>query len=224
MAKQLTLNIDMDGVIYDMVGPLVAIARYKQAQELFDFDEAAISTNVDDWDIAAAWGMRSKTQFWKFFYWAVEEGLFFNGRPIDGSIDAIGNFVAAGHRVRIVTAKRFNERLVTRKAQKDCLDWLNIYAAGWVNKVEIAFTSNKQGYEADVIVDDKPSLAWVQTGEHTPGVAKANVLFDHTWNQGVDAMPVGMFPCIPHLYRAENWEQVEYLVGRLSQGGTYTYR
>lgn len=207
--KQLTINIDMDGVIYDMLTPLANLAHSKAAQDLFDFDDAAISTDVAKWDIADSWGMKSKTQFWKFFYWAVDEGLFFYGPPIEGSIETIGSFVKAGHRVRIVTSKQFNDSAVTRKAQSDVIDWLAVYAPEWAHKVEVAFAGNKQGYEADLIIDDKPTLAWAQEG-------KVNVLFDHTWNQEVDAAPVGMYPTAPLLYRAESWVQVKYLADRMA--------
>ncbi len=214
--QKLTLNIDMDGVIYGMMGELRRLAQTSTAQDLFDFSGTDLTTQPDSWDISKAWGMKSKSQFWKFFYAAVEQGLFLNGQPIEGSIEAITNFVKLKHRVRIITSKQFGDPLVTRQAQTDVVEWLATNAPEWSNKVEVAFTSNKQGYDADIIVDDKPTLSWTQYG-------KVNVLFDHTWNRDVNANPVGMYPMQPHLYRADNWQQVEYLVSRVASKG-HTYR
>lgn len=207
--SKLTINIDMDGVIYDMMSELARLADTKTAQQLFDFDGTNRTTTPDTWDISKAWGMKSKSQFWKFFYEAVGQGLFLNGQPIDGAIETIGQFVKKGHRVRIVTSKMFSDTMVARQSQIDVIEWLSNVAPDWSYKVETCFTSNKQGYEADVIIDDKPTLAWAQEG-------KINVLFDHTWNQDINANPVGAFPMEPRLYRAKDWDQVAYLVARAS--------
>jgi len=207
--SKLTINIDMDGVIYDMMSELARLADTKTAQQLFDFDGTNRTITPDTWDISKAWGMKSKSQFWKFFYEAVGQGLFLNGQPIDGAIETIGQFVKKGHRVRIVTSKMFSDTMVARQSQIDVIEWLSNVAPDWSYKVETCFTSNKQGYEADVIIDDKPTLAWAQEG-------KINVLFDHTWNQEINANPVGVFPMEPQLYRARGWDQVAYLVARAS--------
>jgi 5'(3')-deoxyribonucleotidase len=207
--NKLTINVDMDGVIYDMMSELAVLANSQYAQEHYDFGENELTVRPETWDIAAAWGMPSKGEFWRFFYWAVDHGLFVNGKPIHNAIEIVGNLVQAKHRVRIVTSKRFSDAEVTKTAQEDVIKWLYNNAPEWSHKVEVAFTGNKQGYDADIIIDDKPTLAWTQLG-------KVNILFDHTWNQDVNSNPVGMFPMQPHLYRAMSWEQVEYLVGRAS--------
>ena len=71
--------------------------------------------------------------------------------------------------------------------------WLESYEL--IDKIELAFAHNKQGYEADVIIDDKPTLAWAQKG-------KTNLLFTQPWN-------VDIVPNLQNgITRVDSWDQI----------------
>ena len=210
--KKLTINVDMDGVIYSMMPALVDIAQRESVRTFMRNEGYPLPDKLDpfvsQWEIWESWGIPKKA-FWKLFYLAIDEGLFALGDAVPGSVEAVSRLVKDGHRVRIVTSKNFAGRDEALKAQTDVLLWLNKHAP-WAHKVEIAFSTNKQGYEADVIIDDKPTLAWKQKD-------RINVLFDQRWNEWVDAPGIGCWPLEgDRAYRAMNWEEVEYLIARIA--------
>lgn len=63
------------------------------------------------------------------------------------------------------------------RAQKQTLTWL--YTHGLLGIVEVAFATDKQGYTADVVIDDKPTLAWALPDA-------LNILFDQPWNREIE--------------------------------------
>lgn len=210
--KKLTINIDMDGVIYCMMDELASIARQENVRAFLKSEGYVLPDDLQGdvgvWEIWEAWGIPKKA-FWKLFYLAIDEGVFINGQALPGAVDAITGFVKAGHRVRIVTSKNFSGRNAALKAQTDVLAWLHRNTP-WSHKVEIVFAHNKQGYDADIVIDDKPTLKWAQDDA-------ANVLFDRPWNRKIDAPGVGCYPLqTEHVYRAIGWEEVEYLVEKMS--------
>ena len=200
----------MDGVIYCMMPTMAKIANQENVRafmrgEGYDLPKD-LDPSVNVWEIWEAWGIPKKA-FWKIFYLAVDEGLFTRGEEVPGAIKAIGRLVKAKHRVRIVTSKNLAGKNETLRAQTDVLWWLHANAS-WYNKVEIAFAQNKQGYDADVVIDDKPSLTWKQKD-------RVNILFDRPWNEWVDAPGVGCYPLEgDRAYRAIGWKEAEYLVAR----------
>lgn len=209
--RKLTINIDMDGVIYAMMGQLARIAEQPEMRAYmesmgYELPEG-LQSRVDRWEIWLAWNIDKKA-FWKMFYQSIDLGVFRNGDPIDGAVEVIGRFVRKGHRVRIVTSKQFSTPSIALKAQTDTLEWL-YERTPWAQKVEIAFAHNKQGYVADVIIDDKPTLSWAQEGA-------VNVLFDQPWNQNVKAAPCGSYPVPANVYRTDKWQHAEYLVDKVA--------
>lgn len=203
----------MDGVIYQMMPTMADIANQRNVRmfmrgEGYDLPPDLFDPSVKVWEIWEAWDIPKKA-FWKLFYLAIDEGLFSRGDPVPGSIEAIGKLVKDKHRIRIVTSKNMAGKDEALRAQTDVLTWLRNNAP-WYNKVEIAFAHNKQGYDADIIIDDKPTLAWKQED-------KVNVLFDQPWNEWVDAPGVGCYPLEgDRAYRAIGWGQVEYIVARMA--------
>lgn len=211
--KQLTINIDMDGVVYNMMGELAHIADRDYIRDAMEAAGSPLPENifpqVGSWSIWESWGI-SKKAFWELFYLAIQAGLFLDGDAWPGAIETVTGFVKHGHRVRIVTSKQFSNAELSLLAQHDVLTWLNRNAT-WANKVEVVFAQNKQGYEADVIIDDKPTLAWAQK-------ERTNVLFSQPWNYHVDVTHVAWHgPYGGGLYRADGWEDVEYLINKLEK-------
>lgn len=164
-----TVNVDMDGVIYDFVGTFAKIAveqRWMPAE--------AGDSPPTQWAMWKHWGI-SRYMFYQMFDVAIlRHGLFQIGDPVPGAVDGLAYLLDRFERVRVVTSKQMKTPEAATAAQQQCLAWL----ARHVNPsaIEVAFTSNKRGYLADVVIDDKPTLQWTQKGA-------LNVLFDQPWNQ-----------------------------------------
>jgi len=209
--NKLTLNIDMDGVVYSMMGELTKLADTEEMRAYMKSNGFTLPTDlqadIHGWDIWSSWGI-DKRAFWKLFYMAVELGLFRNGKPIKGSINTIGRLIKDGHRIRIVTSKQFSTPSISEKAQCDTLLWL-YERTNWVQKAEIVFAHNKQGYPADIVIDDKPDLLWAQQDA-------VNLLFSQPWNSKVRAAPCGSWPVPATTYRTKNWKDVEYLIDKIA--------
>jgi hypothetical protein len=189
------INVDMDGVVYDMVTQ-AEVLRKKPFERY-------------TWDLGLT-GTELKAMFTELTL----AGLFRFGMAIEGALPAIRKLRGAGHRVRIVTDKNLPTAYSTHVARIDTLDWLHISGLA---DIEVIFTGNKaEGYPADLVIDDKPDLAWVQGGA-------VNVLFDQPWNldglgkvAGVNEEP--NFPDVMNLRRAFGWTDVLELVEQMGGG------
>ncbi len=181
--RRLTINFDLDGVIYDFNSEMTRLSEGYLMRPL------PAST---EWDVAGAWGL-SDEDWYRLFNRAVADGVFLEGKAIEGAVDAVLHTVK-WHRVRIITSKQLRYPRSTLLAQRQVLTWLHTH--GILNEVELCFTENKQGYEADVIVDDKPDLKWAQSG-------KINLLFDQPWNQRLGAPSA-----FTRFTRVYGWEDV----------------
>lgn len=191
----LTINVDMDGVVYDVMSEYLRMfaphVRYEE---------------VTSWSVWEHTG-QSKAEFWQAFHSGVRMGLFLKGEEYTGASSAIRQLTKAGHRVRIVTSKTLSGTEQTRLARVDTLGWLSDRGLG---RLEVVFTGGyaKQGYPADVIIDDKPTLEWVQPG-------RLNILFDQPWNQELS----GDVYVPSDLIRAQTWAHVVRQVERVSREG-----
>ena len=203
----LVFNVDSDGVVYDWHGfmaPYLERVFGKPVQRW------------DTWDMAAQMGV-TKKEFYKAFDQAVEDGVFRWGEAVPGSIEALRTLVDAGHRVRIVTNKVLKGSYKSEAAMRDTVRWYSSHQLA--DQLEFVFTGSKwgkSGYPADVVIDDKPDLAWVQP---FPAV---NILFDQPWNRdGLSNLAqVGQDPNFdnPELYRAVGWGQVLELAEQIGGG------
>ena len=144
------------------------------------------------------WGIE-KSEFYHLFHRAIaEDELFSRGMEVEGAVDAINELARAGHRLRIVTSKRLRNDESSLKAQKQTLTWL--YTHGLLGLVEVSFATNKQGYNAHVVIDDKPTLAWAQSGA-------LNILFDQPWNRTIET-PYHMGGTNALIVRGYGWADV----------------
>jgi 5'(3')-deoxyribonucleotidase len=194
MGERLVVNIDMDGVIYDFNSRMTELGEIYLGRKL---------PVTEGWEMWEPWGV-SKGDWYVMFNRAIRDGVFRDGHSIEGSVAAVKRLMAK-HRVRIVTAKRLRSASSTLTAQMDTLRWLR--AKGILNQVEVVFTSDKQGYPADVVIDDKPTLAWAQSGS-------LNLLFAQPWNRHV---PEEAFFSEPLIVEVESWDDVETHVKYLSE-------
>lgn len=146
--------------------------------------------------MAASMGIQSDT-FWDFFHQATADGLFLTGEPISGSIPVLKR-LAKKYRVRIITHKHLRIASSTAHAMRDTISFYEGH--GLLQNVELIFPQSvfhKQGFPAEVVIDDKPDLGWAQDGA-------VNILFDQPWNEEVE-LQEGMV-------RAYDWSEVETIV------------
>ena len=165
---KLVLNLDMDGVIYDFHSQMTSYAEQILDRKLVESGE---------WSMYEEWGIE-RSEFYQMFHRAIaEDELFSRGMEIEGAVAALNQLHRDGHRLRIVTSKKLRSDESSLKAQKQTLTWL--YTHGLLGIVEVAFATDKQGYLADVVIDDKPTLKWAQPNA-------LNILFDQPWNREVE--------------------------------------
>lgn len=166
-AKRLTVNVDLDGVIYDFEE---ACRAYGEQQ----LDRNLPVTNT--WSMWEPWGI-TKSEWYKLFHEGIiQNHIFRMGFPEPYALWGMLTLATMGFRVRIVTAKRLAYRESALRAKINCLRWLDEEEIPFD---EIAFTSDKQGYQADVVIDDKPTMAWAQEDA-------LNILFGQPWNEELD--------------------------------------
>ena len=192
--RKLTINIDVDGVLYDFNGRMHAVAE--------EFLDRRLPES-QSWAMWKAWGVTGREWHEMFLDAITHREVFSSGEKIPGGTEAVIE-LAGRHRVRIVTSKiiRGERPGSTRQAVGQTLDWLDrhgVLDAG----VEVCFTPDKQGYVADVVVDDKPTLSWAQP-------SAANLLFDQPWNRAIDSEPHGV-----HYERVYRWGDVLQVVTAL---------
>lgn len=185
----LVINSDMDGVVYDYSGSL-----FRMASTTYGRDDYPPPRT---WDTHKTLGLEEE-DFWEFFHDCVQNGVFRHGMPIPGAVEGIRKLLKDGHRVRMVTNKHLRNALSTWHAQTDMLHFLHEHEL--LHQVELVFTMGrfkKQGYPADVVIDDKPTLEWVQVGA-------LNILFDQPWNEDIEVPP--------SVIRARGWDEVLSLI------------
>ncbi len=214
----LTINIDADGVLYDYSGEFWKMAREHYGRT---FPPSL------GWNQHEVMGI-DEEEYWEFFHHCARNGVFRNGDAIPGGIESIRQWYKAGYRLRVVTHKSLRHAESTYHAQSDMVHWL--HEQGVINKVELVFPKgeyHKQGFPADVVIDDKPDLKWAQEDA-------VNVLFDQPWNQTEDVAPIEhilyspaspshthSLYATPRIYRAKGWDEVRSIVTKVEEQRRY---
>ncbi len=182
---KLTINCDLDGVVTDF------------NTEMQEMTEAILRRHLPSFDIWRVWEIWDMTyeEWVRYFNINVEAGMFGRCKEIPGAVKSL-RYLTVDHRVRFVTNKILRSSLLTMKAQQDTSGWLG--RRGLLQDTELVFTKDKQGYPADIIIDDKPNLDWTQTGAH-------NLLFDRPWNEDVET---GQAVTGHGVARVTGWQEV----------------
>lgn len=169
------INVDVDGVLYNFTD-----AMRMEVISIMGIPPSDLP-DPSQWSIHKEWPITGK-QFHSLMYDGIAQGRTFRrGELIGGrgTTQALKLIQGLGWHVRIVTSKTFSDPFITMQARKNTLTWL------YDNEVPhdtLAFsdsTVGKRSYRADAIVDDKPSIEWMQFGSD-------NFLFDQAWNRNVD--------------------------------------
>lgn len=194
MGKRLTINVDMDGVVYDFNEAITSYGELRLGRKL------PIVTTWSMWD---AWEI-GRNEWYEIFHESIMSGDVFNNRALDipGAVESLKR-LAKTHRVRIVTSKKLRYPESTAAAQIQVIRWLKYH--GLLNLVELTFAHDKQGYLADVVIDDKPTLKWAQKGA-------LNLLYAQPWNMDV---PEELYFGNPTITRVDNWRDVMNQIGEL---------
>lgn len=181
--RVLTINSDMDGVVVRFAATMQRLTESRTGQRFPQWR---------DWSPWSAWDM-SRSEWHDHFEQSVLEGVFFQAPAFVGAVESLHELIDRGHRVRFVTSKILQKQETTHRAIIDTVSWLA--RRGLLrNEVELAFTHNKQGYEADVVIDDKPTLEWAQE-------RAVNLLFDQPWNRDVPTFGSSVI-------RVHGWKEV----------------
>jgi 5'(3')-deoxyribonucleotidase len=181
------VNIDSDDVVYDLSAELLPRANRRWDKDLETFPM---------WGFGEAYGV-SKEEVSDFFEQETKKGLYGYGGQIPGAISAIKTLAEAGHDLRIVTHKHGMGKHKSL-GMKDLIDWYDYH--GLLDLVDIVFArGDKTQYPADIVIDDKPTLAWTQEGA-------LNVLFLQPWNESVKGSWADPLP--QPIFRANGWDQV----------------
>ena len=192
------INVDLDGVVYRFEPEFRRLVE--KAHHLWGTPVTLDVANC--WSLSESYQI-SEQQARNIFSQGVKShDLFRTGDMVEEAalwLDRINK----RHDVRFVTEPGFQGNPQIRAAaiaQK--ADWLAYMGLG--NYPLILSSGSKQGYPADVVIDDKPDLKWAQEG-------KVNILFDQPWNQTPDYHT----PWLGHsLIRAKSWQQVNNEIAR----------
>ncbi len=192
------INVDLDGVVYRFEPEVRFLVE--KAHHLWG-DPVTLDV-ADQWDLAAAYGI-SEQQFRNIFEQAVAKWDVFSVGDMEAEAALWLDRINKRHDVRFVTEAGFQGKPQVRAsaiAQK--AQWLADMGLGTYPL--ILSSGSKQGYPADVVIDDKPDLKWAQEGA-------VNILYDQPWNQE----PNYHAPWLGYgLIRATSWQQVSNEIAR----------
>ena len=192
------INVDLDGVVY----------RFEpEFRRLVEKAHHLWGTPVT-LDVATSWSLSesyriSEQQARNIFSQGVKSHNLFHTGDMVAEAGLWIMRISKRNEVRFVTEPGFQDQPQIRAAAiQQKAQWLADMGLG--NYPLILSSGSKQGYPADVVIDDKPDLKWAQEGA-------VNILFDQPWNQS----PEFHAPWIgKDLIRAKSWQQVSNTIAR----------
>ena len=130
------INLDIDGVIRDMVTP--SIQAYK---EQFDKHCKLKHDDIEKYDFRIH--MPLITDTYKFLK-DNKTQLFLNAKPYIGALEFVDFLKMAGHEIQIVTNQ-------VRGTEDSTLQWLLEYHVPYTS---LHFAKNKNSVKGDILIDD----------------------------------------------------------------------
>lgn len=174
------INCDLDGCVVDFPRGFMNMLHEHDPVRF----SPANTPYPTQWNWWPQWHMTAG-EWLSWFRKGVESGYIWREAPmIRGARDALWVLSDAEHNIRIVT-HRLSWQGLHATAIKTTVDWLETYNIPYR---DIAFEASKTEIEADVIIDDKPDLSWVQPG-------KINLLFDQPYNRDVETGGGNLIRC-----------------------------
>lgn len=165
--KRLTILVDMDDTIEDLLGAWVSYLNTK-------YGTSVQKDEVTQWDISQAFPMLNKTQVYEPLYL---DSFWRSVKPIDGAAETLQKLMANGHRVLIVTTSAY-QTLYTK------MEEVLFRYFPFLTWNDVIITSHKQLVNGDVLVDD---------GTHNlEGGKYLRLLMDAPHNRAYNAEKNGM--------------------------------
>lgn len=165
--KRLTILVDMDDTIEDLLSAWVAYLNEKHGTSIQKDD-------VAQWDISKSFPMLNREQVYEPLYL---DSFWLSVKPIDGAAGALQKLVADGHQVLIVTTSSY-ETLRTK------MEEVLFKYFPFLSWDDVIVTSRKQLVNGDVLVDDAT--------HNLEGGQYLRVLMDAPHNRAYDAESNGM--------------------------------
>lgn len=166
--KPLTILVDMDGVLEDLVGTWVNVlniiygtnVRYEDIKE---WDMRKAFPELGDKQILEPLNNKS---FWKLIH------------PIPGAVEALQKFQSDGHKVVVVTASSY-------ETIKDKMEDVLFKYFPFIKWSDVIITEHKQMIKGDVLIDDAV--------HNVVGGSYIGVLVNAPYNQDFDAEANNVF-------------------------------
>lgn len=174
MSDMPIINVDVDGVLYDFTE---AMRKEIVLQMGLPLDSLP---DPQEWSLQNVWPV-TWAQLRSVMHDGIAQGrVFRSGQMLEDvwTRRSLQHMIDLGWHVRLVTSKTFDDDFITMQARKNMLDWVH---TNEIPHHTISFTdeSGKLSYRADAVIDDKPTLSWVQWGAE-------NFLYDQPWNQTIN--------------------------------------
>lgn len=182
-----TINVDLDGVVYDFVATLAGkAAGVSQFQR-----EYPRPTRFDFW---VEWGM-TEGEWRAIFNLFVQDNGYRYGPPVSGASHGLWVLSDRGWDIRIVT-KRLNQHRLHQNVIIDTVEWLDTANIPY-RSISFLGDEPKADYRAYAFIDDNI--------ENLPeNYAGVKILMDQPWNYGQDRDDV---------IRVADWREAVAVIG-----------
>lgn len=135
--KRLTILVDMDDTIEDLLGAWVFYLNT-------GYGTAVHKDEITQWDISQSFPTLTKEQVYEPLYL---DSFWHSVKPIDGAAEALQMLIASGHRVLIVTTSTY-QTLHTK------MEEVLFRYFPFLSWNDVIVTAHKQLVNGDVLVDD----------------------------------------------------------------------
>jgi 5'-nucleotidase len=140
-AKSITILIDMDAVLVDILGTWLPLINK-------DYNENLTADNLTDWNVTGCAKNATHDQIMEYLY---EEDFFANLKPIDGAIEVFKKLYEEGFNIWIVTAPPYD----CKYAFSGKLEWIEKHLP-FFPKDKVIFTRHKGQIKGNILFDDAP--------------------------------------------------------------------
>ena len=202
MSDGLTINVDLDGVVYDFPQAFINMVEAQTRSVGLTYPRS--------WDWWDEWGM-AKGEWLAWFRKGVESGAIWREGPsIQGARRALWALSEADHYLRIVTHRTYFHGL-HEQAVVSTAHWLHEHNIPFR---ALSFEERKRDIAADVVVDDRPDLSWTQPGA-------LNLLFGQPYNRQPYNRAVLTYRdqvmAPGAVLRVESWAEAQKLIERYKE-------
>ena len=169
MSRQITVNMDLDGTIYDW--------HSEFRDDIIAFTGRPAPDTLDRWEMWECYGI-SKGYWKQIFRVSVEKhDLFRRGFPIEGAVDGMWRLHDMGINVRIITNRLVHSNL-HKLVVEQTVEWLDEFNIPYWSLTMFGGEHSKAGIRADFALDDSIEHLMSQVSD-----VKWPVVFDRPWNQ-----------------------------------------